>query len=266
MSRFLIPAYGLISYVLFLATFAYMAGFLLDIGVPKAINDGLRALEDSAPLFAGKTQSLTTSAFWINLGLVALFGLSHSIMARGWFKRRLTQVIPEAAERSTFVLQSSACLAFAMWQWRPMEAVIWSFSGLEALPFYALFFFGALVVLISTFLIDHFELFGLRQIWHAHHATPMPSPSFKAPFLYRIVRHPMQLGVIILVFATPLMTLGHLIFAGAMTAYIFVGLYFEERALTRDFGDVYKAYKRQVPMLFPHKMPIARGATEISAL
>ncbi|MEM1362905.1 MAG: methanethiol S-methyltransferase [Pseudomonadota bacterium] len=246
MKRTAILLYGAFAYVLFLAVFAYMAGFLLNIGVPKAINDGT----------SGAPMGLALS---INFALIFLFGFTHSLMARDWFKRGLTRLISPAAERSTFVLQSSLFLALAMWQWQPLDMPIWQLEGPWVWIGYAAFGFGAGIVLLSTFLIDHFELFGLRQIWMQMRGKEMPVATFRTPMLYQMVRHPMQLGVMILVFATPVMTVGHMIFACAMTAYIFVGLYFEERALLREFGSDYAAYKQRVPMLIPN----LRGATRV---
>lgn len=253
MTRIFVLAYGVFSYAMFLAVFSYLAGFLLDFFVPKAIND---PIQTSAHAALGNGQVVAGGpadpyALWINLGLVAVFGVTHSMMARGWFKRAITKIVPAQAERSSFVLQSSLCLALAMWQWRAMDTTIWQVEGVAALVFYALFVLGASILLLSTFLIDHFELFGLRQIWANLRGKKMPMPEFKTPMLYKIVRHPMQLGIIILLFATPHMTVGHLIFAGAMTAYIFVGLYFEERDLLRTFGARYAAYQANVPMLIP---------------
>ncbi|MEO0913954.1 MAG: methyltransferase, partial [Pseudomonadota bacterium] len=239
-SRVTVFAYGVLAYLLFLAVFTYMAGFLLDILVPKAIND----LGAEQPV--GVPQAVA-----INLGLIFLFGFLHSLLARERAKRLLLKVLPAAAERSTFVVQSSLCLALAMWQWQPLGGTIWHLEGAAAVPAYLVFAIGAGIVLWSTFLIDHFELFGLRQIWSHLRQQPMPEAEFRTPALYRIVRHPMQLGVILLVFATPHLTLGHLLFAGSMTLYIFVGLYFEERALRRQFGARYAAYQAAVPMLIP---------------
>ncbi|MGZ2259446.1 methyltransferase family protein [Roseobacter sp. A03A-229] len=239
MKRIFIFAYGVIAYILFLAVFAYMAGFLLSFLVPKGINTQTTA------------EVSLLHAIIVNLGLIGLFGFLHSLLARERVKTQLLKLLPAAAERSTYVVQSSLCLALAMWQWQPLPGVIWQLEGPAALATYAAFGIGAGLVLWSTFLIDHFELFGLRQIWTHLRGQPMPEPVFRTPMLYRIVRHPMQLGIVILLFATPQMTWGHLLFAGAMTAYIFVGLYFEERALLRLFGERYAAYQKAVPMLIP---------------
>lgn len=240
MQRFFIFGYGVIAYALFLAVFGYMAGFLLGLIVPKGINDPAV----TAPF--GLAASIG-----VNLSLIALFGVLHSLLARDRVKVLLVKVLPAAAERSTYVVQSSLCLALAMWLWQPLPTVIWQLEGWAMLPAYAGFGIGAGLVLWSTFQIDHFELFGLRQIWTHLRGQDMPQPVFRTPFLYRIVRHPMQLGIMILLIATPLMTAGHLLFAGAMIAYIFVGLHFEERALLRTFGKRYAHYCTQVPMLIP---------------
>lgn len=172
-------------------------------------------------------------------------------MSRGWFKKQWTRIIPAAAERSTYVLQASLFLALVMWQWQPMPGVIWSFKGHTAWPFYACFAIGNLVVLWSTFLIDHFELFGLRQVWYNQSGKPVPESVFKTPSLYRFVRHPMQLGTLVIFWSTPLMTDGHFLFALSMTFYVLIGLKFEERSLRREFGAQYALYQKRVPMLIP---------------
>ena len=229
--------YGIVCYLLFNAVFLYFAGFLADFGAPKAINDGV--------------QSSWVAATSINLGLIFLFGFFHSLMARERFKAWWTRIVSPDAERSTYVLQSSLFLGLAMWQWRPLPLTIWQLDGVGALVMQALFILGIGIVLVSTFLIDHFELFGLRQVWSATTDKSLPPPQFRTPSLYRIVRHPMQLGMAIALFATPHMTVGHLLFAGSMTLYIIIGLYYEERALIRVFGDRYRAYQAQTPMLVP---------------
>ncbi|MCY4333464.1 MAG: hypothetical protein OXC60_02170 [Litoreibacter sp.] len=240
MQRILIFVYGIAAYILFLAVFGYMAAFLLQLFVPKNIND----LGISAP-------GGVLGAIVLNIALIALFGFLHSLLARDWVKSKLYGVLPRAAERSTYVVQSSLCLALAMWLWQPLDTIIWSVSGPMQMMAFASFALGTMLVLWSTFLIDHFELFGLRQIWTHLRGKDMPQPEFKTPVLYRLVRHPMQLGIIVLVFSTPHMTVGHLLFASSMTAYVFVGLYFEERALLRVFGARYEVYQRDVPFLFP---------------
>ncbi|WP_434055760.1 MAG: isoprenylcysteine carboxylmethyltransferase family protein [Roseibium sp.] len=230
--------YGILCYIFFNITFLYMAGFLLDIAVPKAINDGAPA---NVPV-----------SLAINALLVFLFGLFHSLMARQWFKDRWTRLISVEAERSTYVLQAATFLSLLMLFWKPMPSAIWSVDGVWALVVYAVFLAGLAMVLLSTFLIDHWELFGLRQIWANNVGAAVPRPVFKTPMLYRIVRHPMQLGVILVFFATPVMTAGHLFFAASMTAYVLIGLYFEERSLVREFGATYRDYQRRVPMLCPN--------------
>ncbi|MGI9450635.1 MAG: methanethiol S-methyltransferase [Geminicoccaceae bacterium] len=237
MSRLLTLVYSFVCYALFNLTFLYLAGFLLEVFVPKTINSG--------------EVVHWTRATAINLALIALFGATHSIMARDWFKRWWTTFVPEIAERSTYVLQSSIFLALAIWQWQPMPWTVWQVEGDAAWVFYAAFGGAAVLLLWSTFLIDHFELFGLRQAWCYWRGVAMPKPQFRTPALYRIVRHPMQLGITIMFLATPHMTVGHLLFASAMIAYIMIGLYFEERSLVRHFGDDYRTYQSRVPMLIP---------------
>lgn len=230
--------YGILCYAFFNISFLYMAGFLLDLVVPKTINSG-------AP-------SSAWYAVPINFGLIFLFGFFHSLMARQKFKDWWTQFVPLEAERSTYVLQAAAFLSLLMFFWQPMPTEIWSVTGSWAIGLYLMFFVGLVVVLLSTFLIDHFELFGLRQIWSANAGAPMPNATFRTPLLYKFVRHPMQLGVILVFFATPHMTVGHLFFAVSMTGYVLIGLYFEERSLVREFGEAYRDYQARVPMLIPH--------------
>lgn len=235
--------YGLSAYILFNAAFLYMIAFLLGLPVPNTINDG-----QSLPVVA---------ALAVNIGLVFLFGFFHSLMARERFKRWWTRIIPADAERSTYVMQSALFLGLAMWQWQPLPATIWALDGAAIWVAYGICGLGVGLVLLSTFLIDHFELFGLSQIWNANKNRPMPAPVFKTPLLYRYVRHPMQLGVILVFFGTPHMTVGHALFAGLMTAYVMIGLWFEERSLVREFGDTYREYQREVPMLIPRLTPFS---------
>ncbi|MEO0923320.1 MAG: NnrU family protein [Pseudomonadota bacterium] len=237
--------YGVLAYIAFNLAFLYMLGFLLELPFLNAVNDG--------PVGS------IAYAIAVNTGLVFLFGFFHSLMARARFKAWWTQIIPADAERSTFVMQSALFLGLAIWQWQPIPATIWAVDGAVAWFAYAVFLLGVALVLVSTFLIDHFELFGLRQIWSANTARAMSKPKFRVPFLYRFVRHPMQLGVILLLFATPHMTVGHLLFAGLMTLYVLIGLWFEERALVREFGAVYRAYQNQVPRLVPRMTPLSHA-------
>ncbi|WP_171136533.1 MULTISPECIES: methanethiol S-methyltransferase [unclassified Ruegeria] len=240
--------YGAVAYVLFNVAFLYMIGFLLQLPVPKAINDG--------------TTSAWPVAVVINFGLIFLFGFFHSLMARQAFKSWWTRIIPADAERSTYVLQSALFLILAMWQWRPLPETIWIVDGALAWLTYGICALGVFLVLLSTFLIDHFELFGLRQIWTANRSQPMPKPQFRTPGLYRFVRHPMQFGVILVLFGTPHMTVGHALFAGLMMVYVMIGLWFEERSLEREFGDTYRAYQAMVPMLIPRLKPLRSSDLE----
>lgn len=230
--------YGIFCYAFFNISFLYMAGFLLDLTVPKTINSG--------------TPASIWSAIPVNFGLIFLFGFFHSLMARQKFKEWWTQFVPVEAERSTYVLQAAAFLMLLMVFWQPMPAEIWSVTNGWAIGFYLMFALGLVTVLLSTFLIDHYELFGLRQVCSASTGAPMPTPTFRTPMLYKFVRHPMQLGVIMVFFATPHMTAGHLFFAISMTVYVLIGLFFEERSLVREFGDTYRDYQTRVPMLIPN--------------
>jgi len=237
MKRPQLMLYGATAYVLFNLSFLYMLGFLQGAPFIKSINDG--------------TEKTTEFAVLINVGLIFLFGFFHSLMARSNFKRWWNQIIPIEAERSTYVMQSALFLGLAMWQWQPMPTTLWLIEGPAVWTVYVIFGIGVTVLLWSAFLIDHFELFGLRQIWFANTQRPMPKPAFHTPSLYRLVRHPMQLGMILLLYGTPHMTVGHLLFAMSMTLYIVIGLWFEERSLVRELGQDYIAYQRKVPMLIP---------------
>ncbi len=234
MHRASIFAFGVFSYVLFNASFLYFAAYLVGFVGPDPAN---------APGFA--------TAMAINVGLVMLFGVTHSGMARDGFKRWLTRFLPKAAERSVYVFQSSVFLTIAVWGWQSMPGTLWHVEGAGAIAIYGVFGLGLGILFLATFLIDHFELFGLRQIWANARGQDIPAPTFKAPLLYKIVRHPMQLGVILALFATPHMSVDHLVMSIAMSAYVLVGLYFEERALKREFGQTYLDYMAQVPMLIP---------------
>lgn len=232
-------AYALIVYAFFLVTFTCAIGFVGSIGVPRGINDG-----PPVPL---------VEAIVVDLLLLGLFALQHTVMARRSFKRWWTRVVPEPLERATFVLAATLVLALLLWQWRPIaQPVIWSVQdGTAVLALQAVFWLGWAVLLTSTFLLNHFELFGLRQPWAALRGRQIPAPEFRTPLLYRHVRHPLYLGFVLSFWATPLMTAGHLLFAVATTGYILVGIWFEERDLVAQFGNRYRIYREQVGMLLP---------------
>lgn len=232
--------YALVVYLFFLGTFTYAIGFVGNLPLlPKTIDSGA-----AGPL---------VEAVVVDLALLSLFAVQHSVMARRGFKRWWTRVVPESMERATFVLAASAVLALLLWQWRPIaEPVLWSVQAPAAR--YALqfvFWAGWTVLLISTYLINHFELFGLRQPWMALRGKAIEAPVFRTPLFYRQVRHPIYTGFVLAFWATPEMTAGHALFAAASTGYILVGIWFEERDLIAQFGQRYLAYRQQVGMLFP---------------
>ncbi len=238
MKRILILGYGVACYLIFLATFLYAIGFVGNLLVPTQIDSG----EGDAP----------GEAFLIDTLLLGLFALPHSVMARQRFKQWWTRIIPPSAERSTFVLVSSLLLLLLFWQWRPVPDIVWNVSHPTVrLLLWGLFWVGWGIVLLATFLINHFDLFGLRQVYlHAAGRPYSPLP-LTVPGLYRYVRHPIMLGFLIAFWATPTMTAGHLLFAAATTAYILVALQFEERDLVRFHGPAYEQYQQQVSMLLP---------------
>jgi len=240
-------AYGAIAYFIFLASFLYAIGFVGGFLVPKTI--------DSEP--AGST----VMAILIDLGLLSLFAVQHSVMARPFFKRWWTTIIPPAAERSTYVLASSLLLFLLFWLWQSLPSVAWSATQpMLVIVLWTLFGLGWLVVLISTFLINHFDLFGLRQVYLqfiGQSYTPIP---FQTPWLYRIVRHPIMVGFLIAFWATPTMSQGHLLFAAVVTAYVLVALRLEERDLLAYHGETYATYQRQVRMLVP--LPSSRDNSQ----
>jgi protein-S-isoprenylcysteine O-methyltransferase Ste14 len=237
MNRILMLSYGALSYVVFFLTFLYAIGFLGNVVVPKSLDSGVT---DPWP-----------TALAIDLGLLSLFALQHSLMARPGFKRVLTRVIPEAAERSTYVLASSLALLLLFWQWRPLGGVVWEVRhDVGRAVLYGGFAFGWTLVLVTTFVINHFDLFGLRQTWRAFRGQPQASLRFVTPVLYRIVRHPLYVGWLFAFWSTPTMTVAHLLFAAVTTAYILVAIQFEERDLMRAHPE-YAEYRRRVPMLVP---------------
>ncbi len=230
--------YGVVVYVFFFVTFLYAIGFVEDLVVPTTIDTGL-----SAP---------TMQALIINLILMSIFAIQHSVMARQQFKRWWTQFVPASVERTTYVLFATLALALLLWQWRPMPEVVWQVANPQAATaITAVSLIGWLIVLTSTFLINHFELFGLHQVANNLTGRPMPAPRFRMPLYYKFVRHPIYLGFIIAFWAAPTMTLGHLLFAAVTTAYIFVGIQLEERDMVDVFGDQYRSYKKRVSMLLP---------------
>jgi protein-S-isoprenylcysteine O-methyltransferase Ste14 len=237
MKRILVLFYGVACYALFFATFLYAIGFIGNLIVPKSI--------DSVP-----TVSLGTALF-VNTLLLGVFAVQHSVMARPFFKRAWTRIVPEAAERSTYVLFSSMALILLFALWEPMGGVIWEVQNPAArIALYAGFGFGWLLVLVSTFAIDHFDLFGLRQTFDYARGTQYEPPEFKEPVLYRIVRHPMYVGWFFVFWATPTMTVAHLFFAIATSLYILIAIQFEEHDLGNAHPE-YRDYKRKVPMLLP---------------
>jgi protein-S-isoprenylcysteine O-methyltransferase Ste14 len=238
MGRLIGLLYGLVSYVIFFVTFLYAIGFVTDLVVPKTIDSGV-----VVPL---------GEAILVNLVLMSVFAIQHSVMARQGFKRWWTKFVPESVERSTFVLFASLALILLFWQWRAIPTVMWSIANPNiAMIATGVSLVGFLIVLVSTFLISHFELFGLHQVFNNFLGREMPAPSFHEPLFYRFVRHPIYLGFIIAFWVAPVMTLGHLLFAAVTTAYMLVAIVLEERDLVSVFGDQYRKYRGRVPMLLP---------------
>jgi protein-S-isoprenylcysteine O-methyltransferase Ste14 len=238
MTRFIAFLYGLASYVAFFVSFLYAVGFVEGLLVPKTVDTGA-----VVPV---------TEALIVNLLLMSIFAIQHSVMARKQFKQWWTQFVPKSVERSTYVLFSSLALALLCWQWRPLPTVLWQVADPQiAMAIIGLSFVGFLILLTSTFLINHFELFGLHQVANNLTGRAMPAPRFRTPLYYQFVRHPLYLGFIIAFWAAPTMTVGHLLFAAGTTGYILVGILLEERDLVDLFGDEYRRYRDRVSMLVP---------------
>ena len=237
MKRILMFLFGLGSYTISLITFLYLAGFVINVGVPKALDS--------------PSDGPWQSALLIDLGLLSLFALQHSVMARPAFKRELTKVVPAAIERSTYVLASCIAMLFLFWQWRPLGGTVWEVRNeLGVTLLYGGYAFGWALLLFATFVINHFDLFGLRQVWRQLTMKPQTDLKFRTPWLYRIVRHPLYVGWLCIFWSTPVMTVTHLFFAIAMATYILVAIQFEERDLIALHPE-YVEYRKQIPMIVP---------------
>jgi protein-S-isoprenylcysteine O-methyltransferase Ste14 len=248
MRRFLTFTYGLLAYFAFFVTILWAIFFVGDILVPKTINSG--------------TPGPVTTAIIVNCSFLALFAIQHTIMARQGFKRWITKFIPQSIERSTYVMAASAILLMMFYQWRPITTVVWDVENTTArMALTAMFWTGWALVFLSTFLINHFDLFGLRQVYFAFRQRAYESLPFRTTALYKFVRHPLLLGFVIAFWSTPVMTTGHLLFAVMTTGYILVGIQFEERDLEKHHGAIYRQYKDRVPMLIPYKGSIGNDMT-----
>jgi len=230
--------YGILAYLAFFVTILYAIGFIGGFIVPKTIDSG--------------TAGPPALAVLVNLLLMSLFAVQHSVMARNGFKQWWTRFVPKSIERSTYVLLSSLVLLLLFWQWQPLPAVVWQIEDLQlAMIVTALSHIGWVIVFASTFLINHFELFGLHQVANNLSGRPMPAPRFRVPLFYKFVRHPLYFGFIVAFWAAPTMSVGHLLFAAVTTAYILVAIQLEERDLVDLFGDEYRRYRQRVSMLVP---------------
>ncbi len=238
MTKFLTLAYGIVCYLVFFLTFLYLIGFLANFVVPKGID--------------GDAIVTLPNPFVVNLFLIVLFGLQHSIMARPWFKQRWTRLVPAAIERSTYVLATSVILISIFALWQPLPYTVWrTDAAWLQIVLWAVFTSGFLIALLSTFMTDHFDLFGLRQVYLRFVGRMYQHPPFKVIFLYRLVRHPLYTGMFIGLWATPHMTVGHLLFAGGLTIYVLVAVGWEEDDLVEILGDSYRSYQEGVPMFIP---------------
>ncbi len=238
MARGIAFLYGVVAYIVFLGAFLYAIGFVTGLVVPKTIDTG--------------AEGSLGQALAIDILLMSLFAVQHSLMARKPFKKWWTKFVPASIERSTYVLFASLALALLFWQWRPIPTIVWQVADSQiAMVVLGLSFAGWLLVLFSTFLINHFELFGLHQVAMNFSGRTASEPHFRTPVIYKVVRHPIYLGFIVAFWAAPVMTAGHLLFAAVTTAYIFVGVFLEERDLLELFGDEYGRYRQRVAMLLP---------------
>jgi protein-S-isoprenylcysteine O-methyltransferase Ste14 len=239
MARAIYLLFGVVAYLIFFATFLYLVAFVGDCPmIPWAVDRGPAA---SLP-----------AAIVIDLALIALFGVQHSVMARAPFKAAWTRIVPEPAERSVYVLLASLCLIVMFVLWRPIPTIAWNVTNpVGAFALWALFGVGWLIVLLSTFLLNHFELFGLRQVWSHASGHEIPAPVFREPLFYKRVRHPLYSGFVLAFWATPVMTVGHLLLAAGMTVYILIAIRHEERDLVGLFGTTYEDYRRRAGMLIP---------------
>ena len=229
--------YGAVAYAAFLVSFLYAVGFIGDFLVPKTINSG--------------TPGALGPSLAVDIALLGAFAIQHSVMARPWFKRWWTRIVPHSVERSTYVLLASLILLLLYWQWRPIEGTLWQVEGAGAIALWVLCAAGWLIALITTFLISHFDLFGLRQVYLRLLGRPYTDVEFKTVAFYKYVRHPLMFGFLIAFWATPHMTMNRLLFAAATTAYIFIALFFEERDLAAAHGASYERYRAEVPMILP---------------
>lgn len=238
MKRLAILLYGALCYALFLVVFLHAVLFVEGLFVPRTLS-------------AGGTVGATPISILVNAGLLSLFAVQHNIMARRWFKKRWTRVVHPAIERSTFVLATVTILSAIIRFWRPIPDVVWEVGGGAATVLTALSWAGWGLVLLATFMIDHFELFGLKQVVRHFRGVRMEAPPFQVRFLYRWTRHPLYLGFFIAFWATPVMTVSHLLFAGVVTTWVLIAVRFEEADLVSEHGEAYRAYRRRVPMILP---------------
>ncbi|MDR8393297.1 isoprenylcysteine carboxylmethyltransferase family protein [Aliifodinibius sp. S!AR15-10] len=240
MKRFSVFVYGVLCYLIFFASFVWLILFVGDFEtlVPTTLNGG--------------TTGAWPQAVLINIGLIALFGIQHTVMARKSFKKWWTSIVAQPIERSTYVLFSSLAVLLLLWFWQPITATVWNIEVTWAsLILQWAFWLGWLILFLSTWMIDHFNLFGLKQVWNYWRGNTQNPPGFMKPGFYKFVRHPLMAGFLIAFWATPHMTAGHLLFSAGMTIYILVGVYFEEKAMVRRFGEDYKEYREEVPRFFP---------------